>query len=122
MQPEQPYEALRYVGFGSHVEATLIDGIISSIGILLLLIAAFGVDTLRSPQLLSSKVCFLMNWILPAIYTFGFWTWRLATPGKMAISAEIRDAETGEAPSLPQWILRYLGYVLSTNPLGRGFP
>ncbi len=120
MQPEQPREALRYAGFWSRVGATLIDGIIMAVGIIFLFIAAFGVESLRSPELLPGKVNFLINWVLPAIYTFGFWTWRLATPGKMLISAEIRDTDTGGPPSLPQWILRYLGYFLSAVPLGLG--
>ena len=120
MQSEQPHEALRYVGFWCRVGATLIDGLILAIGILFLFIAAFGVESLRSLHELPGKVTFLINWVFPAIYTFGFWMWRLATPGKMAISAEIRDADTGGAPSLPQWIFRYLGYFLATIPFGLG--
>lgn len=121
MQSEQPYEVFRYVGFWYRVGASLIDTIILVIGIILLFMTAFGVDSLRSPELVPGKVTFLIYWVFPAIYTFGFWMWRLATPGKMAISAEIRDADTGGVPSLPQWILRYLGYFLSTIPLGLGF-
>ena len=121
MPPEQPHAALRYVGFWSRVGATLIDGLILSIGIMFLIIASFGGEALRSPHTLPGKVTFLINWVFPAIYTFGFWMWKLATPGKMAISAEIRDADTGGAPSLSQWVLRYLGYFLSTIPLGLGF-
>lgn len=124
MQPEQPHETLRYVGFWSRVGATLIDWLILAIGTIFLFIAAFGVESLRSLDSLNAlpgKVTFLINWVFPAIYTFGFWMWKLATPGKMAISVEIRDADTGGVPSLPQWILRYLGYFLSTLPLGLGF-
>ena len=44
-----------------------------------------------------------------------------ATPGKMAISAKVVDAVTGEHPSTPRYIARYFSYALSGLPLGLGF-
>jgi uncharacterized RDD family membrane protein YckC len=49
-----------------------------------------------------------------------YWFYRQATPGKMAISARIVDAKTGEKPSLQQYIIRYVGYVVAFLPLGLG--
>jgi uncharacterized RDD family membrane protein YckC len=49
-----------------------------------------------------------------------FWIYRQATPGKMAISARIVDAKTGQAPSTRQLVIRYLGYFVSTIPFGLG--
>ena len=46
---------------------------------------------------------------LPAIASVAFWVARGATPGKMAISAQVVDARTGLKPSLGQSIGRYLG-------------
>ncbi|MCG9727559.1 hypothetical protein L1D38_19825 [Vibrio brasiliensis] len=38
----------------------------------------------------------------------------------MAIRARIVDANTGRKPSLRQYIIRYLGYIVATLPLGLG--
>lgn len=52
--------------------------------------------------------------------TFGFWMTKQATPGKIVVGVKILDAETGEAPTVIQWAIRYLGYIVSTIPLGLG--
>jgi uncharacterized RDD family membrane protein YckC len=38
----------------------------------------------------------------------------------MAVSARVVDAVTGKAPTIGQCIGRYLGYIVSTVPLGLG--
>jgi uncharacterized RDD family membrane protein YckC len=38
----------------------------------------------------------------------------------MAIRAKIVDANTGDKPSLRQYLIRYLGYIVATLPLGLG--
>lgn len=58
--------------------------------------------------------------MFPALAVIAFWVYRQATPGKMAISARIVDAETGEAASTGQLVGRYLGYFLAGIPLGLG--
>jgi uncharacterized RDD family membrane protein YckC len=58
--------------------------------------------------------------VFPAIVIL-FWRYRGATPGKMVIGAVIVDAETGDLPTVKQSIGRYLGYILSSIPLGLGF-
>ena len=50
-----------------------------------------------------------------------FWAKKQATPGKMAVSARIVDAETGGKPSKKQCVGRYFAYFLSAIPLGLGF-
>jgi uncharacterized RDD family membrane protein YckC len=50
-----------------------------------------------------------------------FWMYRQATPGKMAISARIVDAQTGGRPSNAQLIGRYFAYYLSMLPFCLGF-
>ena len=50
-----------------------------------------------------------------------FWFCRNATPGKMLLNMEIVDAKTGEKPTLLQWLLRYVGYVVAIAPLMLGF-
>ena len=49
-----------------------------------------------------------------------FWVYRQATPGKMAIHAKIVDAKTGEKPSIRQYLIRYIGYIIATIPFGIG--
>jgi uncharacterized RDD family membrane protein YckC len=44
-----------------------------------------------------------------------------ATPGKMAVGCEIVNAKTGEKLGIGRSIVRYLGYFVSTLPLGLGF-
>ena len=39
----------------------------------------------------------------------------------MVISAKIVDAKTGQKPSTSQFIVRYVGYILSMIPLFLGF-
>ncbi len=62
----------------------------------------------------------MVSWVFPLIAIVVFWTYKQATPGKMAISARIVDAKTGEKPTLQQYIVRYLGYFVATIPLGLG--
>lgn len=64
---------------------------------------------------------FLLSWVFPAVAVVLFWVARQATPGKMAISAKIVDAISGNAPSTGQLIGRCLAYYLSTIPIGLGF-
>jgi uncharacterized RDD family membrane protein YckC len=63
----------------------------------------------------------LLAILLGVAYVLGFWLTKQATPGKLAIGARIVDARTGGKPSVGQFILRYLGYFLSSLPLFLGF-
>ena len=71
-------------------------------------------------ELIPSRVELLVWGLLPALLVLAFWDRKLATPGKMAIRAKILDANSGAPPSRGQLLLRYLGYLLSTLPLGLG--
>jgi len=64
---------------------------------------------------------FFLSWILPAVAVILFWVAKQATPGKMAVSAKIVDAKTGNAASTGQLIGRYLAYYLSLVPFCLGF-
>jgi uncharacterized RDD family membrane protein YckC len=50
-----------------------------------------------------------------------FWFCKNATPGKMLLNMEIVDARTGNKPSLFQWVLRYVGYLIAVLPMMLGF-
>ncbi|WP_320043041.1 RDD family protein [uncultured Desulfobacter sp.] len=58
--------------------------------------------------------------ILPAIAIIIFWTYKSATPGKMALKLTIVDAKNGGHPSTGQLIGRYFGYYISIIPLFLG--
>ncbi|HDP0318999.1 TPA: RDD family protein [Salmonella enterica subsp. enterica serovar Concord] len=57
-----------------------------------------------------------MTWV-----TVVLWRWFQATPGKMALRLRVVDAQSGQAASMGQYVIRYVGYVLSTLPVGLGF-
>lgn len=59
----------------------------------------------------------MVGYVLPAVAILVFWQYRSATPGKMFMSAEIVDAQTGGRPSTRQLVLRYVGYYVATIPL-----
>jgi uncharacterized RDD family membrane protein YckC len=44
-----------------------------------------------------------------------------ATPGKMLMDVEIVSAKTLQRPGPGQLVIRYLGYIVSSLPLGLGF-
>ena len=107
---------LEYVGFWPRVGAAVIDSLLVLAIAWPLLTWVYGTAYWSSSALLQGPADFLINWVFPAIAVVLFWIYRQATPGKMAISARIVDAETGEAPSTSQLIGRYFGYYVSTIP------
>lgn len=110
------------VGFWPRVGATIIDSIIMLVITSPLMIAIYGGDYFTGNDL--SLVCgpadFLVTWVLPAVATILFWMYKQATPGKLAVSARVVDARTGNPPTLGQSIIRYLGYFVSMLPLFLG--
>lgn len=111
---------LEYVGFWARVGACLIDTILLGIIIWPILTAFYGDSYWSGEEFVKGPMDFLLSWILPMVAVIVFWVAKQATPGKMAISAKIVDAKTGEAPSTGQFIGRYLAYFLSGLPLCLG--
>lgn len=118
MQQDQ----LEYVGFWPRVGATLVDAIIVLVVTGPLLVAIYGWAYLSDPRygLIAGPADFFISWVFPAIATVLFWLYCQATPGKMAISAHVVDASTGEAASVGQYVGRYLAYFVSILPLFLG--
>ncbi len=114
-------DKLEYVGFWPRVGATLIDTILLGVIIWPILTAFYGESYWGSEQLIQGPMDFLLSWVFPAVAVILFWVAKQATPGKMAISAKIVDAKTGNAPGTGQLIGRYLGYYLSLIPIGLGY-
>jgi uncharacterized RDD family membrane protein YckC len=117
MNASQP----EYVGFWARVGASIIDTILVMVICFPLVTWIYGRDYWSSTALVQGPADFLINWVLPAIAVLLFWIYRQATPGKMAISARIVDAQTGGRPSNGQLVGRYFAYYLSMLPLFLGF-
>lgn len=68
-----------------------------------------------------NRSIFFLNWVLPAIYSIGFWIFKSATIGKMLVKTKIMHVRPEEAVSVLQFIVRFIGYFVSAIPLGLGF-
>ncbi len=113
--------AYEYAGFWIRFGATIIDTIIILVITGPIVTAIYGAEYWEGEQLVAGFWDFLITWVLPAIAIVLLWSWKQATPGKMAIKAIIVDEKTGNSPSMKQWIIRYLSYYLSLIPLGLGY-
>lgn len=113
-------DELEYVGFWPRVGASLIDIILLGVIIWPLLTAYYGETYWTSGSFVQGPMDFLLSWVFPAVAVILFWVAKQATPGKMAVSAKIVDAKTGNAASTGQLIGRYFGYYLSMIPLCLG--
>ena len=111
---------MEYAGFWIRTGAAIIDSILMLIIILPMMFAIYGEDYWMSDDFILGGWDLLLNYILPAIAVIIFWTYKSATPGKMATKLTIVDAKTGQKPSTKQLIIRYLGYYVSILPLGMG--
>lgn len=111
-----------YVGFWARVGACIIDSIIILAIATPLVLSIYGTGYFMDADasLIRGPADFLITWVAPAVATILFWLYKQATPGKMAVAARVVDARTGNPPTLQQSIIRYLGYFVSTLPLGLG--
>jgi uncharacterized RDD family membrane protein YckC len=64
---------------------------------------------------------YTIHLIVFGIILLWLWNYSAATPGKWLLKMRIVDSKTFRKPSLKQFILRYLGYILSITPLTLGF-
>jgi len=110
-----------YAGFWIRVGASLIDSILVLIIIAPILTAVYGKTYWLDQTLVKGFWDFLFSYILPAVAVIIFWIYKSATPGKIATRLTIVDAKTGNKPSTRQFVIRYLGYYVSTLPLLLGF-
>ena len=111
-----------YVGFWKRFVAFLIDTLILLVIVVPLILAIYGREYVeKAAGGFAGFWDFLIQVVLPAVAVILFWRYRGATPGKMAISAKIVDAETGGAPSTGKLVARYFAYLVSMLPIGFGF-
>lgn len=114
-------DELEYVGFWPRAGAALIDTILMGIIIWPILTLYYGESFWTSEDIIKGPLDFLLSWVFPAVAVILFWVTKQATPGKMAVSAKIVDAKTGNVPSTGRMIGRYFAYFLSLIPLGLGY-
>ncbi len=110
----------KYAGFWIRTGAAIIDTILLLIIIYPVLTAIYGKDYWVSESFIQGSWAVVFNYILPAIAVILFWSYKSATPGKMATKLTIVDAKTGGKPSTGQFIGRYLGYYVAMIPLFLG--
>ena len=111
----------QYAGFWIRVGATLIDPVIFLIVIMVPLSFIYGKQYWIGDQYFYGFWDLILSYVVPIVATIWFWLRFLGTPGKMALRLRILDARTGNRLSLSQAIGRYLGYIVSTIPLGLEF-
>ena len=104
-------------GFWPRVAAQLLDvGWMLPLGMVLSWLG----EAARGGLALSPGAEWLLQ-LIAALLVLLFWVTRQATPGKMALRLRVVDAGTGATPPLPRLVARYLGYVVSSLPLGLGY-
>ncbi|WP_216900149.1 RDD family protein [Synechococcus sp. CCY 9618] len=108
---------MAYAGFWVRTAASLVDSVLISLITGPFLLLFYGLFF----QLRSATADLVIGTVLSALLVILFWRWKQGTPGKLLFRLRIVDARSGGEPSLRQWCLRYLGYVLSTLPLLLGF-
>jgi uncharacterized RDD family membrane protein YckC len=111
---------IEYAGFWVRVGASLIDTVLMLIVTTPLIVAVYGWDSLFTDTLLRGPLDLVISWIFPAAAVILFWIYKQATPGKMALSLRVVDADSGAPLSSRQSIVRYLGYFVAMIPLGIG--
>ncbi|RIA19914.1 putative RDD family membrane protein YckC [Ectopseudomonas oleovorans] len=111
-------QELEYAGFWSRTWAMIIDTILIMLITVPSTVSIYGWSyfTDENLPLIAGPADFLISWVMPAIAVIVFWIVKQATPGKMAISAKIVDATTGQPATPAQLIGRYFAYLISMIP------
>jgi uncharacterized RDD family membrane protein YckC len=115
-------QEVKYAGFWIRTGAAIIDTILIMLVTFPLLVAIYGWAYFDAGKtgIVAGPADFVISWVLPAVAVIAFWIIKQATPGKMAVSTKIVDAESGKAASTGQLIGRYFAYFAATIPLGLG--
>ncbi|WP_421955785.1 RDD family protein [Polaromonas sp.] len=116
-----PRQNLEYVGFWPRLGAALIDVLLQLVITLPLTYVIYGRVSSPTGQMFMGFGDVMVNLVLPAVLVIGLWLHFGATPGKMAMSAKIVDADTGGPLTTTQSVIRYVGYFVSLIPFGVGY-
>ena len=107
-------EPVAYAGFGRRFVAAMIDALLFS-AVFSIVLGPFnsGADVISLTSIIENLLAFGI--------TVFFWVRLLGTPGKLLLSCQVVDANSGQPISVKQGALRYLGYFLSFFSLCIGF-
>ena len=110
-----------YAGFWIRVFASLVDSILIACVTAPIMRLVYGPAFFAAEgPLIMGPAHVLVVYVLPAVAVVVFWIYRQATPGKMMLGMRVVDARTGGRPGNGQLVIRYLGYFVSSFPLGLG--
>jgi len=109
---------VRYAGFWVRAIASLLDGLILGIPILMVLTLIFGDNWLHQEF---SSMDVLYQVVLTAVTVILWVNWEGRTPGKKLLGIKVVQGNNYEPVSYSKAILRYLGYFVSFLALGIGF-
>ncbi|WP_320034317.1 RDD family protein [Halarcobacter sp.] len=110
-------EEYEYAGFWVRVAASIIDTIILAMLTLPITMMIYGDSMWENESFIMGPADFLINYVLPALAVILFWLYKSATPGKMILKLKVLNSEDGQALSVGQAIVRYLGYFIAMIPL-----
>jgi len=119
--------APHYAGFWRRLGATLIDALLLLSISFVLLYLAYGSDYFASAHERQGLFNyygvsdFLINQVLPLVAAVYLWVSFRGTPGKLLLDCQVVDADSGQALSMKQAVLRYFAYLVSMLPLCLGF-
>ena len=114
---------LEYAGFWIRLGAAFIDALLIIAVTFPFLYAIYGAAYFDYDKMgfVAGPADFLLSYVAPAIASVLFWLGKQATPGKLALSLRVVDAQTGATLSVGKCIGRYLAYYVAALPLCLGF-
>lgn len=110
----------RYAGFWVRTWATLIDTLLLLVVLVPLMFSVYGESYWQDVTPVLGLWDVVLNYLLPAVVVIIFWTYKSATPGKMAFRLMVVDAASGGPATTRQLVGRYLAYYVSILPLFLG--
>ena len=117
---DEVFPGFCYTGFWARVFASAVDTALLALVTYPLLVSMYGLDSVLAGPTTDEPLSLLISWVLPIAIVVLCWIYKQATPGKMLIASKIVDAKTGGKPSVKQYFVRYVGYLLALVPLGLG--
>jgi uncharacterized RDD family membrane protein YckC len=113
---DMPAAGVRYAGFWRRAVAGAIDLVLLLFVVVPLVASVIGLGWTTTEGL----AAIVVNWVPLGAALIAFWMFKGATPGKMAVSAVVVDAQTHAPVDFWQALTRYVGYFVSTVPLFAG--
>ncbi len=117
-------DAVHYAGFWRRLTAWLVDSALLLLVIVPLMYLLYGPAYFAQPRSFGAYFGvgdFLLKQVMPAVVVIYFWVKFCGTPGKRLLECVVVDAATRQPLRVRPAVIRYLGYFVSSLPLGLGF-